>query len=69
VNIQTGTLSGTGYIYANGGGSGVHVGGGGGRIDIRYLNSLSLPVANVRASGGTGKYGTPGADGTVNIHQ
>ena len=54
--ITCGTLGGTGLITAHGGngaGSGQGGGGGGGRIAV-YCDAASLPVANLRAYGGSG---------------
>ena len=66
VNIVTETLSGTGFITANGGGNRRHTGGGGGRIAIRYGDSsgLALPLENIQAFRGAGTYGT-GGHGTI----
>ncbi len=61
MNISVHTLSGTGTITANGGG--FEVGGGGGRIAIRY-GSLTLDQANIKALGGQGNHAI-GAKGTV----
>ena len=65
VNIVTTNLFGAGTISANGGGN--EVGGGGGRIGIRGVESSSVS-ATVQANGG---YGTAasGANGTVVIRQ
>jgi len=64
VNLDVGTLSGAGSISANGAGAGSNTGGGGGRIAIRYATGLSLPLTNVRATGGDGFYDN-GGHGTV----
>ena len=66
VNIDVGTLSGSGFIAANGGtrnGSN-NTGGGGGRVAIRYDGAMTLPTTNVTAVGGDGAFGDAG-HGTV----
>ena len=68
--LNAGTVSGKGYITANGGpatgngnnGIGAN-GGGGGRIAIYTWQAMSLPATNVSASGGTGT--NSGQAGTV----
>jgi large repetitive protein len=67
VNLRVGTLSGAGTITANGGGASTgvqNVGGGGGRIAIRYTGSQTLPLGNIRSLGGLGFYGN-GGHGTL----
>ena len=68
INLRVGTLAGAGWITANGGtaNGGNHTGGGGGRIAIRHTGSLTLPLANVRATGGDGYY-ADGGHGTVYV--
>lgn len=65
VNITTGSL---GTVEADGGtrGGANNVGGGGGRIAIRYSSSMTLPEANVQAIGGDGYY-ADGEDGTTHM--
>ena len=64
INIYTGNLMGSGFIWANGGGRGS--GAGGGRIAIHHSGVMTLPPANVSSNGGHGGYAT-GGDGTVHI--
>jgi hypothetical protein len=64
VNITAANLSGSGTITANGGSG--EVGGGGGRIAIRY-NAMSMDQDNIRAWGGSGS-GT-GGNGSVFLKQ
>jgi len=71
ITINTGTLSGTGTIRAQGGASSSSNGaGGGGRIAV-YYSILSLPTANISTSGGLSGSGTVtsrnGWPGTVHI--
>ncbi len=66
VNIDTGVLDGSGTIEADGGGD-TCVGGGGGRIAIRYRDDMSLSEAHVQALGGDGNYVDGGGNGTVFI--
>ena len=63
--LFTNELYGSGTIQANGGNS--EVGGGGGRIAIRYSEAMTLPEANVQSLGGVGQYGSAGEDGTINF--
>ena len=63
IKINTGALSGVGFISARGGGSPNNRGsGGGGRIAI-YSGTLTLPQANISASGAATSY--PGGAGTI----
>jgi|GEM_PF-4910609 len=63
IRIDADVLSGTGYVYARGGGSWYDFGaGGGGRIAV-YYGLLTLPVANIVASGAASSY--PGGAGTI----
>ena len=66
VNLTVRRLEGAGSIAANGGtkNGADNVGGGGGRIAIRYSEVLALPLANVQALGGDGFY-ADGQNGTV----
>jgi hypothetical protein len=65
IRIDAGALSGAGFIQARGGGSPNNRGrGGGGRIAI-YSGMLTLPAANVAATGGSGLYS--GANGSVYV--
>jgi hypothetical protein len=64
INIVTGTLAGDGYIGANGGNQGV--GGGGGRISVRY-QTLGVDQNHLTVTGGVGSYGTAGKPGTINL--
>ena len=43
INILTQSLSGAGFVQANGGGQGTGVGGGGGRIAVFVRDNLSFP--------------------------
>jgi hypothetical protein len=61
VLLDAGTLSGLGEVRADGGGS--DVGGGGGRIAVRY-GTLSMPQERFRALGGQGA-NADGGNGTV----
>jgi len=67
INLSVGTLSGTGFIRANGDtalfGGFSEVGGGGGRIAVRY-NVLSLPQANIQTLGGISN-NSIGGQGTI----
>jgi hypothetical protein len=65
IRIHAGSLIGDGSIGAGGGDGGGNFGcgGGGGRIAVYYSNTLSLPPANITATGGSGA--EPGHDGTV----
>ena len=65
INVQTKTLSGGGIIRANGGAH--QVGGGGGRIAVRY-QTLGLGAAQIQAVGGQAS-GSPGGNGTVFLKQ
>jgi hypothetical protein len=62
INLTSSTISGIGYIQANGGGNGA--GGGGGRIAVTTIDSSTLEANNVQALGGFGHYAN-GANGTV----
>ena len=63
IRIDAGAMSGGGFIYARGGGSPNNRGsGGGGRIAI-YFGTLTLPQANVIASGAGTSY--PGGAGAI----
>jgi len=62
INIRTATLSGTGTITANGGAG--QVGGGGGRIAIRYVDLSTMDTSGIRALGGQGG-NAKGGNGTV----
>jgi hypothetical protein len=62
VNIRTNTLSGTGTIKANGGAS--EVGGGGGRIAIRYSDRSAMDASGIQALGGHGGNAW-GGNGTI----
>jgi len=64
--IRTSLLDGTGTIQANGGAG--EVGGGGGRIAIRYSLSFSLPLPNITTTGGQGTVAS-GQPGSIYIHQ
>lgn len=65
--IVTGNLTGTGAISANGGNSLTSAAsGGGGRIAIYTWESMTLPVGNITANGGTGGLGA-GKIGTILI--
>jgi len=65
IKISAVSLTGSGSLIANGGNSGGDGGGGGGgRISANYTSTLSLPLANISASGGTGTYGN-GEAGSV----
>ena len=69
VNLRVDTLSGAGTITANGGGASTavpSVGGGGGRVAIRYTASQTLPLGNIRSLGGLGVYGN-GGHGTLHL--
>ena len=65
VNVTTSNLSGTGTIQADGGA--YQVGGGGGRVAIRY-DTLNMPTENISADGGTGSNAS-GSDGTVHMEE
>jgi hypothetical protein len=64
VNIVTGTLTGDGFIQANVGNE--RVGGGGGRVAVRY-NTLGIDGNHLTTTGGVGSYGTIGQPGTVSL--
>ena len=51
IRLDVGSLTGSGTIYARGGYSSIYGSGGGGRIAI-YYDSMTLPTANIIASGG-----------------
>ena len=63
--VTTDTLAGSGAFTANGGSADATYpgGGGGGRIAVEFSDTLTLPMANVDASGGTGY--RSGSVGTV----
>jgi Bacterial Ig domain/Bacterial Ig-like domain (group 2) len=61
INITTGSLSGTGFIRANG--AAHEVGGGGGRVAVRYT-TLTLDSSHVEAFGGRGSWAWAG-NGTI----
>lgn len=61
--ILTGSLTGNGTIRANGGG--YEVGGGGGRVSIRY-HTLTFDPARIQANGGQG-INSSGQNGTLNL--
>lgn len=61
INIVTSTLDGAGKLNASG--FAYELGGGGGRIAVRY-DSLGLPQTNIRATGGVGSW-VAGGNGTV----
>ena len=65
VDLETGTLAGNGFIRANGGG--FEVGGGGGRVAIRYGN-LALDSGHVEARAGQGSVMSAG-NGTIFLKQ
>ncbi|MBI5016415.1 MAG: Ig-like domain-containing protein [Deltaproteobacteria bacterium] len=66
VNIRAVSVGGSGSVHANGVNTGA--GGGGGRVAIVCSGTLTLPAANVTASGAAGGYGT-GGDGTVYLER
>jgi hypothetical protein len=63
ISISAGILSGSGAIGADG--YGHEVGGGGGRVAVRYTSG-DFPHANITAIGGNGSQ-ADGTDGTVHI--
>ena len=69
LNIQSTTVSGTGFFQANGGGANIGVGGGGGRISLRYTDIATLDQSLLLADGGQGQYGSRAANGTVFLRQ
>lgn len=66
INVRTRTLSGVGTLEADGGtrAGANNVGGGGGRIAIRYLDLSTYDAERITAAGGDGFY-ADGADGTI----
>ncbi len=66
VLINTGTLSGAGFISAGGGDllSSYGWGGGGGRVAVYTWDALALPAGNITANGGLGSSGN-GEAGSV----
>ncbi len=62
VNVVCSTVSGRGVVTANGGAN--QVGGGGGRIAIRYIDMSTMDPSSIRALGGQGTR-AKGANGTV----
>lgn len=65
IDIETGALSGNGFLRANGGG--FEVGGGGGRVAVRY-GSLALATSHLEAKGGAATT-LSGGNGTVFLKQ
>ena len=68
IRLDVGTLSGAGWIRAEGGGviSGSGGSGGGGRVAIYYWDTMTLPAGNVLVDGGSGGVGA-GTAGTVHV--
>ncbi len=66
INLRTRTLSGGGTFEADGGtrAGANNVGGGGGRIAIRYLDLSTYDPQRITVAGGDGFY-ADGADGTI----
>ncbi|HIJ86427.1 MAG TPA: hypothetical protein HPP97_01945 [Desulfuromonadales bacterium] len=68
VNISAVTMRGAGNILANGGDlniSRLAVGGGGGRVAIKYSTDFDFPIGNISVIGTKPNYGSRGGNGTI----
>jgi len=66
--VDVGSLSGSGWITANGGAQTYYGGGGGGgRVAVYYREASGFNLARVTALGGSGNNGGAGAAGSVHL--
>ena len=66
--VDVGSLSGSGWMTANGGAQTYYGGGGGGgRVAVYYREASGFNLARVTALGGSGNNGGAGAAGTVHL--